>query len=86
MTDTEKFEDLKRRVDQLRVRKMAAEAESKRLSAELDRCRAEIREKYGVEAEDFARAIEVMRKEYEEKSARLLSLVEEAEERLKEAR
>ena len=82
MTDSEKFEQLKKKVDSLKVRKMAAEAEVKRLSDELDRRKAEIKEVYGVEITDFANAIEVMKGERKQKMDELERLVREAEEKI----
>ena len=43
MSDVEKFEELKKRVDSLKVKKLAAENEKKRLSDELDKIKNEIR-------------------------------------------
>jgi chaperonin cofactor prefoldin len=79
MTDAEKFEKLKSRVEQLSVKRMAAEAEARRLSEELEAAKARIRETYGVEIEDFASAIEVMRKECESMLAELETAVSDAE-------
>lgn len=82
MTDSEKFEMLKRKVDSIKVKRMAAEAEAKRLSDELERCKSEIKDTYGVEIEDFAKAIEVMKGERKSKLEELERLVSEAEEKI----
>ena len=86
MTDSEKFEALKKRVESLRVKKMAAEAEAKRLADELEKCKNEIKKTYGVEITDFAKAIETMKKETEARLLELERLVEEAEEKIGGAR
>lgn len=82
MTDSEKFETLKKKVDSLKLKKMAAEAEAKRLSDELEKCKSEIKQVYGVEITDFAKAIEVMKKERQSKLDDLEKMVAEAEEKI----
>ena len=82
MTDSEKFEMLKRKVDSIKVKRMAAESEAKRLADELERCKSEIKDTYGVEIEDFAKAIEVMKGERKSKLEELERLVSEAEEKI----
>lgn len=79
MTDVEKFEGLKKKIDNLNVKKMAAESEYKRLEEELNKSKSEIKEVYGVEIEDFSNAIEVMKNEYQSKLKELEILVSEAE-------
>lgn len=86
MTDSEKFEALKKKVDSIKVKKLAAEAESKRLSEELEKCKKEIMDAYGVDIKDFASAIETMKKERDAKLAELERLVGEAEEKIGGAR
>ena len=86
MTDSEKFETLKKKVDSIKVKKLAAESEAKRLSDELEKCKAEIKESYGVEITDFANAIETMKKERDAKLTELERLVSEAEEKIGGAR
>lgn len=80
--DMERFEALKKKVDSLKVRKIASENEVKRLSGEFEQCKAGIREKYGVEVEDLAGAIETMKKEREAKMRELEELVSEAEQKI----
>lgn len=82
MSDAEKFEDLKKRIDSLKVKKIAAETESRRLSEELEKIKSEIKEKYNVEIADFAEAIESMKQEQERKMRKLEELVSEAEDKL----
>ncbi len=86
MTDAERFESLKKKVDSIKVKKLASEAEVKRLSEELDKCKQEIKDVYGVEIKDFATAIETMKKERDSKLAELERLVTEAEEKMGGAR
>lgn len=86
MTDAERFESLKKKVDSIKVKKLASEAEVKRLSEELEKCKQEIKEVYGVEINDFATAIETMKKERDAKLAELERLVSEAEDKIGGAR
>lgn len=86
MTDSEKFESLKQRVDSIKVKRLAAEAEAKRLSEELEKSKKEINDTYGVEITDFAQAIETMKKERDAKLTELEKLVAEAEEKIGGAR
>lgn len=79
MTDSEKFESLKKKVDSIKVKKLTSEAEAKRLSEELEKCKQEIKDVYGVEIKDFASAIETMKKERDAKLNELEGLVAEAE-------
>ena len=82
MTDSERFESLKKKVDSIKVKKMASETEAKRLSDELEKCKQEIKDTYGVEIKDFATAIETMKKERDAKLNELERLVMEAEEKI----
>ena len=82
MTDSEKFESLKKKVDSIKVKKLASEAEAKRLSEELEKCKQEIKDVYGVEIKDFASAIETMKKESDAKLNERERLVSEAEEKI----
>ena len=79
MSDVEKFEELKKRVDALKVKKLAAENEKKRLAEELDKIKGEIKETYGVSIEDFASAIETLKEEQAKQLQRLEQLVDDAE-------
>lgn len=82
MNDKEKFEQLKKKIDNLNVRKLAAESEAKRLEEELEKSKQDIKDAYNVEIGDFANAIEVMKKEYQEKLIELEELVKEAESKM----
>lgn len=82
MNDKEKFEQLKKKIDNLNVRKLAAESEAKRLEEELEKSKQDIKDVYNVEISDFANAIEVMKKEYQEKLIELEELVKEAESKM----
>ncbi len=82
MTDSEKFELLKKKVDAIKVKKLATEAEVKRLSDELEECKKEIKDTYKVEITDFATAIETLKKERDAKLAELESLVGDAEKKI----
>jgi len=85
MTDSERFEQLKNRIDGLRVKKLAAEKEARRLEEELEDAKRSIRETYGVEITDFAAAIETMRSEYRASLAELEDAVSEAERKMSDA-
>lgn len=85
-TDAEKFERLKKRVDDIRVKKLAAESEAKRLRDELDDCKRQIKETYGVEIEDFAKAIETLKAERDEKMKELERMLDDAESKLEECK
>lgn len=82
MTDAERFESLKKKVDGIKVEKRATEEQVKRLSDELEQCKKDIKEAYGVEITDFAQAIETMKKERDAKLTELERLVSEAEEKM----
>lgn len=82
MTDIEKFENLKKKIDALNIKKMAAQSEHKRLEEELEKIKSEIKGVYHVEIEDFAKAIEIMKNEYESTLKQLESLVTEAESKM----
>ena len=82
MTDSEKFEQLKKKADSIKVKRLAAEAEVKRLSDELEKSKQEIKETYNVEITDFASAIETMKKERDSKLQELETLVTEAERKI----
>ena len=82
MTDIEKFENLKKKIDTLNIKKMAAQSEHKRLEEELEKIKSEIKDVYHVEIEDFAKAIEIMKNEYELTLKELESLVTEAESKM----
>lgn len=82
MTDLERFEFLKKKVDTIKVKKLAAESESQRLSQELEEKKKEIRSVYGVEITDFSKAIEDMKSEIGKKLDSLEAMVSEAEEKI----
>lgn len=84
MTNSEKLEQLNRRINDLRVKKIASEKEVERLEKELEDKKNEIKNKYGVEIADFQAAIDVMKKEYDNKMAELEKSVENAENTIKE--
>ena len=85
MNNNERFEKLKKKIDELNLRKLASESEAKRLQEELEKNKIEIKEVYGVEINDFANAIETMKQEYENKLNELEGLVSQAEEKIGEA-
>ena len=86
MDDVERFEKLKKRVDELHVKKLAADAEVKRLTEELETCKANIKSEYNVEIEDFAKAIDTMQRERARLIDELDALVSDAEEKLEVSR
>lgn len=82
MTDAERFESLKKKVDSIKVKRLAAESEAKRLSEELEKCKKEIMDVYGVDIKDFASAIDTMRKERDSKLDELERMVTDAEQKI----
>lgn len=82
MNALEELENLKKKIDDLKVKKMASEAENSRLEKELNSHKKCIKEVYGVEIEDFSEAIETMKKELNKKIRMLTELVTEAERKL----
>lgn len=82
MNALEELENLKKKIDDLKVKKMASEAENSRLEKELNGHKKCIKEVYGVEIEDFSEAIETMKKELNKKIRMLTELVTEAERKL----
>lgn len=84
MNNNEKFQQLKKKIDALNVRKLASESQAKRLEEELEKSKSQIKKVYGVEINDFAKAIETMKKEYESKIFELENMVAEAETKIGE--
>ena len=82
MNDKEKIELLKKKIDNLNVRKLASESEAKRLEAELEKSKQEIKDVYNVDIKDFANAIEIMKNQFQDKLMELEKLVLEAEEKM----
>ena len=70
------FEGLKKNIDELRVRRMSDLKEKERLEKEFEELKAKIKELYGVEITDFAKAIADLR---EELSANVKKLKEQME-------
>ena len=62
----EEFETLKGEIDDLKVRQMAAQREKERLEKELEELKTRVKEEYGVEIEDFEKAIAQLRGELAE--------------------
>lgn len=82
MTEIQKFDNLKKKIDNLTVKKIAAESEYKRLEEELENSKKEIKEIYGVDIKDFAQAIITMKEQYTKTLNELQILVSEAEEKM----
>lgn len=82
MTEIQKFDNLKKKIDNLTVKKIAAESEYKRLEEELENSKKEIKEIYDVDIKDFAQAIITMKEEYTKTLNELQILVFEAEEKM----
>lgn len=82
MTEIQKFDNLKKKIDNLTVKKIAAESEYKRLEEELENSKKEIKEIYDVDIKDFAQAIITMKEQYTKTLNELQILVSEAEEKM----
>ena len=57
MSNVENFENLKKRIDELKVKNLTNLKEKERLEGELCKIKEKIKEVYGVEIEDFNSAI-----------------------------
>ena len=82
MTDIESLDDLNKRIESLKVRKMASENENERLIKELENCKKEVKEKYGVEIDGFSNAINLVKDNYIKKMEKLSLLLDEAEKKI----
>lgn len=82
MSNVENFENLKKRIDELKVKNLTNLKEKERLEGELCKIKEKIKEVYGVEIEDFNSAIETLEKEKEIKMKKLQELLNESEEKL----
>ena len=82
MNNVENFENLKKRIDELKVKNLTNLKEKERLEGESCKIKEKIKEVYGVEIEDFNSAIETLEKEKEIKMKRLQELLNESEEKL----
>lgn len=82
MTEIQKFDNLKKKIDNLTVKKIAAESEYKRLEEELENSKKEIKEIYDVDIKDFAQAIITMKEQYTKTLNELEILVSQAEEKM----
>lgn len=79
----EEFEQLKKEVEELRIRRMTDLREKERLEAEFEALKGEIKEKYGCEISDFEGAIRELAEEFEKDMEKLRRRVAECKEMLK---
>lgn len=75
------FETLKKTIEELKLKQMSDLREKERLTAEFEKLKQQIKETYGVEIEDFEKAIEALEKDAASKLAELKSLVSECQEK-----
>lgn len=76
------LENIKNKIDALKVKKLAAQSQVERLNNELNEYVAEIKKDYGVQIKDFAEAIKVMKEEYEKKYNELVEMVGEVQKKV----
>jgi len=81
MSDVEQLDSLNKKIEALKVCKATCEKENEKLTKELELCKKEIREKYGVEIEDFSNAINITKDNYIKKIKTLTELIQEAEDK-----
>lgn len=82
MSEIEKLENAKKKIDELKIKNIANANEKKRLEDELSKIKEDIKNNYGVEIEDFQSAIEVMEKEQNTLMENLNALIASASEKL----
>lgn len=82
MSEIEKLENAKKKIDELKIKNIANANEKKRLEDELSKIKEDIKNNYGVEIEDFQSAIEVMEKEQNTLMENLNTLIASASEKL----
>lgn len=76
------LENIKNKIDALKVKKLAAQSQVERLNNELNEYVAEIKKDYGVQIKDFAEAIKVMKEEYDKKYNELVEMVGEVQKKV----
>lgn len=78
----EEFESLKKTIDDLRVRQLSDQREKERLEGELEQIKIDIRSEYGVEIEDFEKAIGDLQQELDRELAALKDRISECKEKM----
>lgn len=78
----QEFESLKKEIEDLKVKQLSNEMEKARLEKELEAQKAKIKEIYGVEIEDFEKAIKDLQEEFEKKKIELLEKLTDCKKKL----
>ena len=76
------FEELKKQIEELKVRRLGELREKERLESELAELKAKIKEVYGVEIEDFDAAIQTLKAELSETMAKLKQKLQECKSKM----
>jgi len=78
----QEYENLKKTIDDLKVKRLSDLREKERLEKEFEDLKAEIKEVYGVEIQDFEKAINDLNKELEKDLAELKEKIASCKEKM----
>lgn len=78
----QEYENLKKTIDDLKVKRLSDLREKERLEKEFEDLKAEIKEVYGVEIQDFEKAINDLNKELEKDLAELKEKIVSCKEKM----
>ena len=78
----QEYENLKKTIDDLKVKRLSDLREKERLEKEFEDLKAEIKEVYGVEIQDFEKAINDINKELEKDLAELKEKIASCKEKM----
>lgn len=78
----QEYENLKKTIDDLKVKRLSDLREKERLEKEFEDLKAEIKEVYGVEIQDFEKAINDLNKELEKDLVELKEKIASCKEKM----
>lgn len=78
----DEYGKLRKSIDELKIKSLAAKREKERLEAEFEELKSKIKEEYGVELEDFEKAIVELEKELAAGVEELKSLISDCNEKV----
>lgn len=78
----QEYENFKKTIDDLKVKRLSDIREKERLEKEFEDLKAEIKEVYGVEIQDFEKAINDLNKELEKDLAELKEKIASCKEKM----
>ena len=78
----QEYENLKKTIDDLKVKRLSDLREKERLEKEFEDLKSEIKEVYGVEIQDFEKAINDLNKELEKDLAELKEKIASCKEKM----